>query len=483
MTKRRRSSARRLSYGETRAGEERGPSPAERALHIHDLPDALLLEIFRQLARLPPVTTEEEQALYARGVLPFRTFEFMGKTHPGLRAYPFLAQVCRHWKAVLESPEALPTLWQDLVVDFSHELITGVHVPVRWSDVQPSDEEFREAFAAVRLQSHRLVDFVRERRQVLRRLTLTNSEGYWADDGEFVPLSNKHSFNLGTLGILLGMLGELQELSIVHCNDLFSSGSPLSTIAMLRGLRSLTLEDLQCRIYREPLAELGRLTQLTALAVNSTQRHGVFVFGIDCIPDTWKQLGSLRTLELRGNALLERLPDWLPGVLPHLESLDVSACSRLDLRSITAWTQLTTLSLQAMDLVWGAAPPRLLAQAQALGIVARVKQLPDLSTLRRLAALNLADNNLAELPAWLLKMTGLEVLDLSGNFFLECQHPLNQLQTFKRLRWLDLRAVHVEASTTRHWSPPKCTTMQNIAALAKLLRRRNRHVKVMYDTS
>lgn len=49
-----------------------------------------------------------------------------------------------------------------------------------------------------------------------------------------------------------------------------------------------------------------------------------------------------------------------------------------------------------------------------------------------------------QLPAWLLKMTGLEVLDLSGNFFLECQQPLNQLQTFKRLRcvsagWLPWR--------------------------------------------
>ena len=31
----------------------------------------------------------------------------------------------------------------------------------------------------MRLQSHRLVDFVRERRHVLQRLTLTNSEGYW----------------------------------------------------------------------------------------------------------------------------------------------------------------------------------------------------------------------------------------------------------------------------------------------------------------
>jgi hypothetical protein len=143
MTQRRRSSARRLSYGgEARAVAPRAPD--ERTLHINDLPDALLIEIFRQLAQLPPVTTDEEQALYARGVLPFRTFEYPGEVHPGLRAYPFLAQVCRHWKGVLESREALPALWQDLVVDFAHELITGVHVPVRWSDVRPSDEEFRE---------------------------------------------------------------------------------------------------------------------------------------------------------------------------------------------------------------------------------------------------------------------------------------------------------------------------------------------------
>lgn len=45
-----------------------------------------------------------------------------------------------------------------------------------------------QAFASVRLRCHRLVDFVRERRRVLRRLVLANSEGYWAEDGEFVPL-------------------------------------------------------------------------------------------------------------------------------------------------------------------------------------------------------------------------------------------------------------------------------------------------------
>ena len=31
-----------------------------------------------------------------------------------------------------------------------------------------------------------------------------------ADDGEFVALATKHTFNLGTLGILLGMLVQLQ---------------------------------------------------------------------------------------------------------------------------------------------------------------------------------------------------------------------------------------------------------------------------------
>ena len=56
-----------------------------------------------------------------------------------------------------------------------------------------------------------------------------------AEDGEFVPLASKHNFNLGTLGMVLGMLQEgLAELQIIHCNDLFASGSPLGTIAMLR---------------------------------------------------------------------------------------------------------------------------------------------------------------------------------------------------------------------------------------------------------
>lgn len=39
---------------------------------------------------MPPVS-EEEEAIYYRKQ-PFKTWESPGEPHPGLRAYPFLAQ-------------------------------------------------------------------------------------------------------------------------------------------------------------------------------------------------------------------------------------------------------------------------------------------------------------------------------------------------------------------------------------------------------
>ena len=80
---------------------------------------------------------------------------------------------------------------------------------------------------------------------------------------------------------------------------------------------------------------------------------------------------------------------------------------------------------QAQDLVTGPTPQRLLAQAAQLGVAARAKPLPDLSRLTRLTALNMADNNLLEVPPCLLKLTGLEVLDLSGALHYE---PARQTQ-------------------------------------------------------
>lgn len=50
------------------------------------------------------------------------------------------------------------------------------------------------------------------------------------------------------------------ELRVIACNDLFGMGSPLGVIASVRGLRRLSVEDCHCRLYREPVAELGRLT-------------------------------------------------------------------------------------------------------------------------------------------------------------------------------------------------------------------------------
>ena len=51
-------------------------------------------------------------------------------------------------------------------------------------------------------------------------------------------------------------------------------------------------------------------------------------------------------LELRGNALLQGLPAWMPQELPALEMLDVSGCTQLDLSGLLGFTQLTTLALQ-----------------------------------------------------------------------------------------------------------------------------------------
>ena len=134
-------------------------------------------------------------------LLPFRTIESPGEPHPGLRAYPFLGQVrgqqrqwalpavrwpctvaagtdrgmllptphqgplpylplscfvarspappwrvqvCRRWKALMDSPSARQALWCELVIDFGHELITAVHSPAKWADTLPSDAEFDE---------------------------------------------------------------------------------------------------------------------------------------------------------------------------------------------------------------------------------------------------------------------------------------------------------------------------------------------------
>ena len=81
---------------------------------------------------------------------------------------------------MLAQPAAQQQLWEEVVIDFGHELITAVHTPMQWSDKRPSDVEFRNAFAATRLSAVRIIDYIEGRRQYLKRLVFRNSEGYFS---------------------------------------------------------------------------------------------------------------------------------------------------------------------------------------------------------------------------------------------------------------------------------------------------------------
>ncbi len=72
-----------------------------RAAHGHWWPRSQVLDarcawlqVFAELARIGPVLPPEEEAAVTCH-WPFRTVELPGEPHPGLRAYPFLGQVCK----------------------------------------------------------------------------------------------------------------------------------------------------------------------------------------------------------------------------------------------------------------------------------------------------------------------------------------------------------------------------------------------------
>ena len=48
------------------------------------------------------------------------------------------------------------------------------------ADSRPSDDEFREIFAATRLDAARILRFIEERQHCVQRLVLMNSEGYYS---------------------------------------------------------------------------------------------------------------------------------------------------------------------------------------------------------------------------------------------------------------------------------------------------------------
>ena len=69
-----------------------------------------------------------------------------------------------------------------VVVNFGHELMTSVHMPIKWSDRRPSESEFRASFATTRLSARRLLSFVGRRAGCIRSLALQGSDGFWCGE-------------------------------------------------------------------------------------------------------------------------------------------------------------------------------------------------------------------------------------------------------------------------------------------------------------
>eukprot|EP00891_Asterochloris_glomerata_P003742 jgi/Astpho2/3742/Aster-x1169 len=508
--------------------------------HTAEIQDELLLKVFAELARIGPVLPPEEEAAVTCH-WPFRTVELPGEPHPGLRAYPFLGQVCKRWKRILQHPASLQTLFSEVCIDFGHEVITAVHTPIAWSDRRPSDDEFRDSFAGTTLSAQKIVNFVRQRQAAVRKLTLMNSEGYWSDEGDFVDLQRKHTFTMVHLGMLLGALQfQLEELRIQHCNDLFGGGSSqslaangaFSAISCLPLLRRLAIEDLHCRIEKGALSELSSMTQLEELAITAEDTLGSW--------SEWAALTSLRKLELRGHSMLLVLPRFLAD-LPALRHLDVGCCRHLQLEGVGSLTRLEVLSLQLegvgsltrlevlslqlesivslmqlevlppkgpalpqrrqhlegvsfppAELQKGKSPPRSV-QGLSLQEVDRPqqqlqggpppplrRQCPALGALTNLTGLNLSNNAFTSVPTCLAKLTKLAFLDLSGNLDLQVTAPLTTLNALRALHVVDFRGVHIEAQIP-YWSEGKCVTMEQIAKFNKQLRRKSPHTRVLMD--
>ena len=136
---------------------------ANRA-NIDSLPDEILLKVFSHLST---VGAASDQPPWYHDEFPFHKLEWQPglgaggswsggvEGQRGLRAYPFLAQVCLRWKDVLEG---LPgkRLWKEVTVDFGHEIVTSIHCPLEWSNRRPTESEFRESFASTTLSANKV---------------------------------------------------------------------------------------------------------------------------------------------------------------------------------------------------------------------------------------------------------------------------------------------------------------------------------------
>lgn len=441
---------------------------------MDSLPDDLILDIFVHLTEGGPTWSLDDRPWFIQA-LPYRCDKDEEPRAQGMRSYPFLGQVCKRWKSILGTPIAKRSLWSEVVIDFGHELVTAIHMPLAWSNERPNAEEYSDAFHRTSLSSAKIIDFITDREATLTSLVISNSEGFWGDEGEYLDLSGKHNFQASHLGFLLGRLGgHLQELCLLNCNDIISSDPGVWTlIALCPYLRVLSIEGLNCRVPALQASELSRLPKLESLSLIGEEHLGQWIVGLDHIPPSWARLSTLKKLELRGHHLLDSLPIWLKD-MKGLTHLDIGGNNNLSLMNLTQFTQLEVLSLQNLDLCQ---PPR-----GPEDVITAKRLLPNLEPMSsKLRVLSLADNKFTRLPDCLVKLTALEILDFNNNEDMQVLGPLtNVLGAMACIRIMDFRGVHKERGTA-YWSDAKCTTMKNLAAASKLLRRRKYVSRVMLD--
>lgn len=99
-------------------------------------------------------------------------------------------------------------------------------MPLTFQSERPNAEEYTAAFHRVSLSSKKVglkcflffeqvfmvsnnaqvIDFIMQRQKPLTSLVMSNSEGFWGDEGEYLSLQGKHNFQASHLGFLLGQL-------------------------------------------------------------------------------------------------------------------------------------------------------------------------------------------------------------------------------------------------------------------------------------
>ncbi|GLC61484.1 hypothetical protein PLESTB_001761600 [Pleodorina starrii] len=453
------------------------------------LPDELLIQIFGHLAVVGSTWEEDDPLRLSR--LPYRQSDLELLPCTGLRGYPFLAQVCRKWKRLLGTPMAQHLIWRRVCIDLGHELITSIHTPLRWSNQRPTTAEYNQAFQTKTISAGKVLHFLGGVAPHVTSLAIANSEGFEADDGEYVPLADKHNFGPSHLGFALALVRNTLTLVVYRCNDLVTADAGVWTLAsQLPCLRTLAVEGLRALLPEGHVAPLGELSKLESLTLTGDEFRSDWGVGLEAIPASWSRLTALTRLELRGHSLLPELPPWLAAGgkpdprsgMPGLRHLDISGCGALELAPLTRLTGLHVLVLQnlALDHVLPS-PAEVAAAAQADQQLAR-RALPDLQPLApSLRSLSLSNNRFTRLPVWLHRLTRLEHLDVAYNRDLHIRSSLTpSLSSLPHLALLDFRSVHVTKDKS-YWCEAKCTTMQHLSKLAKALKRRCPQPRLLMD--